>query len=752
MSFNPFEEAPAAPGSSGGCPEGFEAFGAVCYHFGDHSSYVSASASCMKYNAMLASVNDRNIDYLVTMVAEKSGNDVWVGDSNVRGRPVKRTAKSCPMMKGSGPDQKVMAADCTSANPFICEFQPGRPPMMPGGGGFGGGYAPAPAPYAPPAAPYPGPAGYGPPAAAAPYNPYPPATSGGYGPPAAAPYPPPAGSQPETFPNYGLPDAVAAAPTDSPDPPVPDVEPEPEPVNKTSKALVPIMIILLICLAFFAYKYWKKNFSGKPSKSIIQAKRPSNEDGARLQPNNPNEIPWNPPQSFENPVFQQEQEQHASRAASHEQHHEMEQFRPPSYESSQVPAGMTMDDPRDHHKNISRSKSGRSRGGRYNEKDYSVGADSGQPTPANRRRDESEFELAEGLPANEWGRGDVFNQMLSPETGGPPNSMTWQRDYRQQFHDQEKGYDPNKVYELQAFDSRDSYDPHLPDVVQHQPPEFTDPTARQTYGRRESNVMPSRPPPPERIRSVREDMMKARTMLPDAPKGNGVEENRADAPQYRAAPPRPGEAVIRNVPSMHQPGQGEQKDKLWAAAFHSLVTGEELPNETAENFKSMQNPAENPLRANESRESGGTNEDIPRAYGQNNENIEIMKMDSFEIGRNVEQVSAHNLRDVPDSGPKSIPVPVTQIPLGREARMQNLTLRDLDQALKEYKVENEDGVEFTQIDLKVPEIGRPADYNEGEIFDDLDSDDDELDVGARVAKPETTDQFRKSQIMNLKSQ
>lgn len=27
--------------------------------------------------------------------------------------------------------------------------------------------------------------------------------------------------------------------------------------------------------------------------------------------------------------------------------------------------------------------------------------------------------------------------------------------------------------------------------------------------------------------------------------------------------------------------------------------------------------------------------------------------------------------------------------------MQNLTLRDLDQALKEYKVENEDGVEFT---------------------------------------------------------
>jgi hypothetical protein len=378
------------------------------------------------------------------MVAEKSGNDVWVGDSNVRGRPVKRTAKSCPMMKGSGPDQKVMAADCTSANPFICEFQPGRQPMMPGGGGFGGGYAPAPAPYAPPAAPYPGPAGYGPPAAAAPYNPYPPATSGGYGPPAAAPYPPPAGSQPETFPNYGLPDAVAAAPTDSPDPPVPDVEPEPEPVNKTSKALVPIMIILLICLAFFAYKYWKKNFSGKPSKSIIQAKRPSNEDGARLQPNTPNEIPWNPPQSFENPVFQQEQEQHASRAASHEQHHEMEQFRPPSYESSQVPAGMTMDDPRDHHKNISRSKSGRSRGGRYNEKDYSVGAESGQPTPSNRRRDESEFELAEGLPANEWGRGDVFNQMISPETGGPPNSMTWQRDYRQQFHDQEKGYDPNK--------------------------------------------------------------------------------------------------------------------------------------------------------------------------------------------------------------------------------------------------------------------------------------------------------------------
>ena len=46
------------------------------------------------------------------------------------------------------------------------------------------------------------------------------------------------------------------------------------------------------------------------------------------------------------------------------------------------------------------------------------------------------------------------------------------------------------------------------------------------------------------------------------------------------------------------------------------------------------------------------------------QNIEIMKMDSFEIGRNVEQVSAHNLRDLPDSGPKSIPVPVTQVYIG----------------------------------------------------------------------------------------
>lgn len=90
--------------------------------------------------------------------------------------------------------------------------------------------------------------------------------------------------------------------------------------------------------------------------------------------------------------------------------------------------------------------------------------------------------------------------------------------------------------------------------------------------------------------------------------------------------------------------------------------------------------------------------------------------------------------------------------------MEQLTMRDLDSALKEFKVDT-DGApgrgagapEFKSIDLKVPSLTKPVDYDDGNIYDDLDSG-SEMDLGARVAAPETTEMLRKSQIMDLKKQ
>ena len=82
-------------------------------------------------------------------------------------------------------------------------------------------------------------------------------------------------------------------------------------------------------------------------------------------------------------------------------------------------------------------------------------------------------------------------------------------------------------------------------------------------------------------------------------------------------------------------------------------------------------------------------------------------------------------------------------------------MRDLDSALKEFKIDNGENStkvpEFKSIELKVPSLTKPADYDDGNIYDDLDSG-SEMDLGARVAAPETTDMLRKSQIMNLKKQ
>ena len=112
-------------------------------------------------------------------------------------------------------------------------------------------------------------------------------------------------------------------------------------------------------------------------------------------------------------------------------------------------------------------------------------------------------------------------------------------------------------------------------------------------------------------------MMLARTMMPDAPKGSAVQ-SRADAPNYRDAPPRPGEVALKNIPSMSEFKGNTQKDQLWAAAFHSLITGEKLPQEKVDDFHDIQPPPLTPKtrapKDYDSDDSGNTLCDAPKAY------------------------------------------------------------------------------------------------------------------------------------------
>jgi len=114
--------------------------------------------------------------------------------------------------------------------------------------------------------------------------------------------------------------------------------------------------------------------------------------------------------------------------------------------------------------------------------------------------------------------------------------------------------------------------------------------------------------------------MLARCNIPDAPKENGVQ-SRADAPTYREAPPRPGDVSVKPVPSMAEFRGNTQKDQLWAAAFHSLITGEKLPQADVDQFHSMQPEPLNPRKMRDggpnsldSDGSGDTHCDVPRAY------------------------------------------------------------------------------------------------------------------------------------------
>ena len=393
------------------------------------------------------------LDWIQSKVAETSGNDNWVGNSKVFGKETKRTAKTCPLLRGSGPDRKVIPSDCTSANPFICEYNRNRPPA--GYGPPGGGYAPhgypAPGGYAPAPGGYPAQPSYP--------QPYPPSYQPGYGaaPPPAAGVPPPPdyGSAPGTVDkSYDIPDT-------NPETTTKEIDVEPNEGGNSKKVVLPILIIrkavnysshrnifhnnycnefsVLIIGAFLAYRYWKKNYASDskvPPKQQVQ----HDPDKTQLNPATPttsheksawndrgNTLPSNGPHSFENPMFQSEHFQ------SHSQSHEMAEatYNESSIED-QLPPGMTMEDPRDPEtRTLSRRKSSRRDGSRYRD----------EP----RHRDESEFEIPPGLPHQDWpshrtNGHQIFDPMISPQSGGPPNSMTFQRDYRQQYHDNSKNH------------------------------------------------------------------------------------------------------------------------------------------------------------------------------------------------------------------------------------------------------------------------------------------------------------------------
>lgn len=64
QAINPFADPTGGGLPSSTCPEGFETFSGSCYHFGEHSSYITASAKCQEYGAELVAVHDRNLGML----------------------------------------------------------------------------------------------------------------------------------------------------------------------------------------------------------------------------------------------------------------------------------------------------------------------------------------------------------------------------------------------------------------------------------------------------------------------------------------------------------------------------------------------------------------------------------------------------------------------------------------------------------------------------------------------------------------
>ena len=442
--YNPFGSPPppvagGVPGAPapGQCPGGFETFAGFCYYFGNHASYMAATVECQKVNAELVQVNDKNYDYLAQTIAANSGNDNWIGTGQVGGKQYKRQGTKCPIVRGSGSamGSKISTLDCSVAAPFVCGYNPNPMPQYPAYG-----------------MPRPGMGGPG---------------MGGY------PMMPPQGGPMPNYPNYGMPPGAGGAPG-SMAPPQYDVPEAPDYGVVTSAtdvstdqiateeetgggggAAVYILIIALVVCAGVAYRYYKKNYAEAPPQPPKSAPTASKTDTTPLSntassdgknvmgwkpPGDDDDGPAMPPKSFDNPVFR-EQHQAAEEVEADEFRHD-----------DQLPPGMTMDDPRNPNSNR-RKQSKRGNTSRYNDEPFD---DNQQPPPDRPKKGDryKEFEIPEGIPqwdpsataaahstemdSFEMGRHRVFDQMRSPAAGGPPNSMSMSRDYRQMYNDTEQ--------------------------------------------------------------------------------------------------------------------------------------------------------------------------------------------------------------------------------------------------------------------------------------------------------------------------
>ena len=234
-------------------------------------------------------------------------------------------------------------------------------------------------------------------------------------------------------------------------------------------AAVYILIIALIVCAGVAYRYWKKNYSNPPPEQPKSAP-PAKTDTTPLSTTGTggkNVMGWKPPggdgdgptppKSFDNPVFREHHQQ--------QEEIEADEFRP-----DELPPGMTMEDPRNPNSNKRRkSKRGENR---YHDdhQDNHHHHDQGPARP-NKSDRYKEFEIPEGIPqwdpsasqptemdSFEMGRHRVFDQMRSPAAGGPPNSMSMSRDYRQMYNDNTRPRDDRdkECIEIQRIDSYQS--------------------------------------------------------------------------------------------------------------------------------------------------------------------------------------------------------------------------------------------------------------------------------------------------------
>ena len=385
---------------------------------------MAATVECQKVNAELVMVNDKNYDYLAQTISSSSGNDNWIGTGQIGGKQYKRQGTKCPIIRGSGSamGSKISTLDCSVAAPFVCGYNPNPMPQYPA--------------YGPPRG---GPMGPG----------------MGYGPGGGFPPPPQYGAP--NYPNYGAPPGAAGpggiAPPQYDQPEIPDYDVvtsatdvstdlmATEEADGGGSPVVYILIIALIVCAGFAYKYWKNNYASPPPE-VPKSAPPKTDttplsttggDGKNVmgwKPPGDQDQPTLPPKSFDNPVFR-------------ENHQAQEEIEADEFRPDELPPGMTMEDPRNPNQNRKSSRRGTNR---YNDEPF--GDQRNQSSRSNKQDKYKEFEIPEGMPqwdpsapgptemdSFEMGRHRVFDQMRSPAAGGPPNSMSMSRDYRQMYND-----------------------------------------------------------------------------------------------------------------------------------------------------------------------------------------------------------------------------------------------------------------------------------------------------------------------------